>query len=432
MSDWTSNEAKEFLSIIRGEAEKVVKDFGDRQSSVYSCLAVVTAISVSGDISVRLLSSPVDGSQDFVVRNRSGSTLEVGDSVWLHYWSDYTNVYIAMRNAGDGESDLTPEDIGAQPNNAVSTNLIINGGFDVWQRGTSFTAYGYTADRWCLSYDGTGATRAISRQAFIIGQTDVPYSPTYYLRYNQSVAGSNGTWNSLLQKIESVTTLTGRTVTLSFYAKASSSVSLNTGGSLGFGTGGSATMWASGGSNFAIGTSWTKVTSVLTFPSISGKTIGANNYSSFEIGFPKNTTFTIDIANVQLNYGSVALPFVPRIFADELRLCKRYFLKSYRLEIAPGTNTNDGVMQSKAENAYSFYYSILILPAPMRTSAGTVTFYTPAGTAGYIRNSTDASNLAFTGNNFLNRSEILGELNGLNTMIAGKSYQFHYAIDDEL
>ena len=95
MSDWTSNEAREFLSIIRGEAEKVVKDLGDRQSSVYACLAVVTDIAASGDVTVRLLSSPSDGSQDFVVRNRSGSTLEVGDSVWLHYWSDYTNVAAA-------------------------------------------------------------------------------------------------------------------------------------------------------------------------------------------------------------------------------------------------------------------------------------------------------------------------------------------------
>ena len=101
MNDWTSNEAREFLSIIRGEAEKVVKDLGNRQSSIYACLAVVTDVSESGAISVRLLSSPVDGSQDFVVPNQSGSVIEVGDSVWLHYWGDYTNVYIGIRNGSD-------------------------------------------------------------------------------------------------------------------------------------------------------------------------------------------------------------------------------------------------------------------------------------------------------------------------------------------
>ena len=101
MSDWTSNEAKEFLSIIRGEAEKVVKDFGDRQSSIYACLAVVADVSEAGAISVRLLSSPDDGSQDFVVPNQSGSVLGVGDSVWLLHWGDYTNAYIGIRNGSD-------------------------------------------------------------------------------------------------------------------------------------------------------------------------------------------------------------------------------------------------------------------------------------------------------------------------------------------
>ena len=101
MSDWTASEAREFLSIIRGEAEKVAKDFGDRQSSIYACLAVVTDIDESGDISVRLLSSPADGSQDFVVPNLSGSVIEAGDSVWLHYWGDYTNAYIGIRNGSD-------------------------------------------------------------------------------------------------------------------------------------------------------------------------------------------------------------------------------------------------------------------------------------------------------------------------------------------
>ena len=322
MSDWTSNEAKEFLSIIRGEAEKVVKDFGDRQSSVYSCLAVVTAIPASGDISVRLLSSPADGSQDFVVRNRSGSTLEVGDSVWLHYWSDYTNVYIAMRNAGG--------DVLALPYDAVSSNLLINGGFDIWQRGTSF-ASGYTADRWRIDFDGTGATRNISRQAFTAGQTDVPSNPTYFLRFYQSAAGSGSTYNVIRQCVENVSLLSGAIVTLSFYAKATSPINVLSYGSQVFGTGGSAEAGVASVVH-SIGTTWTKFVHTFSFPSIAGKTIGAHNFTYFGFSLPINTTFTFNIANVQLNYGSVALPLVQRLVGDEVRLSERYAapLRVYR------------------------------------------------------------------------------------------------------
>lgn len=366
MSDWTASEAREFLSIIREEAEKAAKNFGDKQSSVYACLAVVTDVSESGSISVRLLSSPSDGSQDFVVRNRSGSTLEVGDSVWLHYWSDYTNVYIAVRNMGDTGTDITATGIGALsyaeaqtltagqktqalsnagaapalhatqhaigaadainalPYDATSSNLLINGGFDVWQRGTSFSS-GYTADRWRIDFNGIGATRAITRQAFTAGQTAVPSNPTYYLRYAQSVAGSGTTYNLLVQRIEDVSMLSGKTATLSFYAKADSARNIATQVDQTFGSGGSSTVYV-GEVAHSLTTSWQRFTRTLTFPSVSGKTIGANSFVGLYFVMPLNTTFTIDIANVQLNYGSAALPFVPRSYADELRLCQRYYL----------------------------------------------------------------------------------------------------------
>jgi len=108
MNEWTTKEAREFLEIMRGEAEKVYKEQGDKRSSVYACMAVVTDVAESGDISVRLLSSPSDGSQDFIVPNQSGSVVDVGDSVWLHYWGDYTNAYIGIRNGADS----TPENAG--------------------------------------------------------------------------------------------------------------------------------------------------------------------------------------------------------------------------------------------------------------------------------------------------------------------------------
>ena len=365
MNDWTASEALEFLSIVREEAEKVAKNFGDKQSSVYACLAVVTDITESGSISVRLLSSPSDGSQDFVVRNRSGSTLEVGDSVWLHYWSDYTNVYIAVRNMGDTEADITATGIGAlsyaeaqtltagqktqaltnvgaasvlhasqhaiggsdalnaMPYNTISSNLLINGGFLYWQRGTSFTASGYTADRWRLLL-GTGMAVSATQQAFTAGQTDVPGEPTYYAQLAISNAGSaDGMFE---QRIEDVRTSAGGTIAYCFYAKCNSTTyTAQVRAAQSFGTGGSTDVLTTA-QNITLTTSWQKFTGIFALGEVSGKTIGAGNYIAIRIVLPTTSGIkTLSIANFQVNYGGIALPFVSRGHSDELRLCKRYY-----------------------------------------------------------------------------------------------------------
>jgi len=60
-------------------------------------------------------------------------------------------------------------------------NAIINGAFDIWQRGTSFSASGYTADRW--SSDFVTGAGTISQQAFTPGAAPVTgYEGTYFLR----------------------------------------------------------------------------------------------------------------------------------------------------------------------------------------------------------------------------------------------------------
>ena len=238
--------------------------------------------------------------------------------------ADYTGLQADLAGL---QTNITAGDTAAR---AGRKNLIINGGFDVWQRGTSFTADNiYTTDRW-KSADGSGGSpaRTASQQVFALGQTDVP-DAHYYFRHDQTSGTSNGN-SSFATKIEDVTRTAGKTLTLSFYAKANASMTIGPRFIQGFGSGGSPSSSVEiTETTVTIGTSWTKHTLTVTMPSISGKTIGSDGVHTsstiLNIDFNPTGTFTFEIAQVQLELGSVATDFEHRSYGEELALCQRYF-----------------------------------------------------------------------------------------------------------
>jgi hypothetical protein len=217
-------------------------------------------------------------------------------------------------------------------------NRIINGNFDFWQRGTSFTT-GFGSDRW--NHAQVGTTHAVTRQAFTLGQTDVPNEPTYFCRTIVSSVAGAGNASQLLQPIEDVRTFAGQQVTVSFWAKVDATKNIAIELAQDFGSGGSpsAQVRAIGTTKVSIGTSWQKVTVTATVPSISGKTLGTdnNNYLALIIWFDAGSTWntstdslgqqsgTFEIAQVQIEPGSVATPFEQRPIGTELALCQRYY-----------------------------------------------------------------------------------------------------------
>jgi len=203
-------------------------------------------------------------------------------------------------------------------------NKLINGDFGVWQRALSANVPSnsntYCADRWAIQ--SQNGTAVVSRQDLTPGS--IPGLETqYFMRVVQSV----GTANTLvIQKIEDVRTLAGQTVTLSFWAKASASITLTSRLDQDFGSGGSARV-ANGGSSSTITTSWQKYTHTFNTSSIVGKTIGSANYADLFIYFPNTSTVTVDFAGIQLESGSngTAFEFIPQ--QTELALCQRYYQK---------------------------------------------------------------------------------------------------------
>ena len=218
-------------------------------------------------------------------------------------------------------------------------NAIINGNFDIWQRGTSFTGLEYTADRWLLSRNGT--THTTSRQSFTLGQTDVPGEPRFFWRcVTSSVAGA-GNFLAVLQSIEGVRTFAGQQVTVSFWAKADASKPISIELRQAFGTGGSpsAEVTAIGVTKTTLTTTWQKITATATVPSIAAKTLGSDGNDKLDliIWFDAGSNFnsrtdtlgqqsgTFDIAQVQVEPGPIATQFERRPIGMELSLCQRYY-----------------------------------------------------------------------------------------------------------
>ena len=195
-------------------------------------------------------------------------------------------------------------------------NYIINGNFDIWQRGTSFSTTGFTADRWFIT-DNVSSQRISLSPA----ETDLT-GRAYALRFNA------GTYVSY--KIEDVRTLAGKKATLSFWSRSGASKTLyNLYIRQYFGTGGSAIVDTPFSSiTFNNTTGLTKHTFTVDLPTIAGKTIGSDNTHYIEIFFnSQNDGIYTDITGVQLEEGSVATPFENRPYGLELSLCQRYYQK---------------------------------------------------------------------------------------------------------
>lgn len=208
-----------------------------------------------------------------------------------------------------------------------SHNYLINGAFDFWQRGTSFSATGYTADRWGI-IAASGQTVSVSQQTFTPGAAPVDgYEGQYFARIAWSGTPSGTFW--FTQRVEDVRTLAGQTATLSFWAKASSGTSVFVPTiEQNFGSGGSSGVTVQS-SSITLTTSWQRFSTTFSVPSISGKTIGTSSYLDVRplYGGASVNGINIDIWGVQLEDGSVATPFrrnSPNLQA-ELAACQRYY-----------------------------------------------------------------------------------------------------------
>lgn len=225
-------------------------------------------------------------------------------------------------------------------------NLIHNGRFNVQQRGTgSWTTGVYTADRWLLNLIGDTCTVSIATLADADRTTIGDENATSALQAVVTGASTAANYTQIQQRIENVRMLSGKTVTVSFYAKASAALNVGILFSQVFGTGGSTSV---NGTAQTIGltTSWVRYSATFVIASASGKTFGTANtdYTQMTVSLSSGTTNaallgvstqsgTFTFFGVQLEIGTAATTLEVRPYGPELALCQRFFQVAQPTEV---------------------------------------------------------------------------------------------------
>ena len=262
---------------------------------------------------------------------------------------------------------------GAAP---LSPNLVINGNFDIWQRGTSISvtpsALAYTADRWYCVADGTTSVTRIAT-----GQLQ---GSTYSLRSTRSTAtpGSHNL-NQLIETLH-VRSLMGKTVTFSIYLRRSAGianpVSINIYKSSTVDAGNAASWSTVATTNVPISVIPTGTTSFDWYRASVTALIpndGTANTLMLSVGtFGINNNDYFEISQAQIEVGPVFTSFHrnQENIQAELAACQRYYFRS-----TPGTVFGEYTIcyVGAATSAYAAYR----LPVTMRVEPTTLDLPSP-------------------------------------------------------
>ena len=384
-------------------------------------LSGITTLGMSGDLTV---GGTVD-SRDIAADGAILDAIEPGADI-----TDEANVTTALSGATPGVVTPTVSDSlflqDATDSNALKlatvqtivdlaggggavTNLLYNGNFNIWQRGTTFTGIvdAYGPDRWAWRDVGAGVVD-------LLRSTDVPDGLSVYSCHidvttaDASLAATD--FYGLEYRIEGFDsiplgfgTADATSVAISFWVKSTKtgihSVALQNSAVnrsyVAEYTVDVTDTWEKKSVVIAGDTSgtWLKDTGIgvaVIFALAAGTnftgTAGAWNAaddkaSTNQVNSMDNAANNFRLAQVQLEVGNIASDFATRPFTDEYRLCKRYFQKTFPLDVTPATGTGqEGTLSYRALFAGTNPYQFLMeLDTEMRLDpgGGTVTFYNP-------------------------------------------------------
>ena len=301
----------------------------------------------------------------------------------------------------DGTGDITF----SRPivgNLTAQKNIIINGDFDIWQRGTSFAAAAhrdYIADRW--SYSKVGAmVHTISRDTDVPTVAESGHLSSYSMKIDCTTVDSSmatGDICALQYRMEGYDWkyIAQQAITLSFWHKHTKTGTY----CIAIKNSGADKSWVQEYTQTTTDT-WEKATLTidaspsagtwnytngvgvfLSFTLAAGATYqgttdtwnSANNdATSSQVNACDNAANNFMLSQVQLEAGSVATDFEVKNYADELARCQRYYYDMSGVVIGTAWHAN-------------FVSNVVEFPVTMRTAptmGGSPIFNVNAGSAG--------------------------------------------------
>ena len=233
-----------------------------------------------------------------------------------------------------------------QLNDLANTNLFINGGFSVWQRGTSFNKGNeYTVDRWMYDVEGDDKGKIVRHAN---GGVQIKLISNKRFWFMQRI--------ELNQELKNI--FSNSTVTLSFYVTTSAGVKISP----------YIRVWSpSRNANIFLKSYEAKATRQLIECQITLGDLSSDDWLGIDIfRIEEDNKFTVGddlyirFENAKLELGTKATPFVPRLFGEELALCQRYY------QTVKNNVDRGGIIAIQYHNGLGYVNYNIGLPIPLR------------------------------------------------------------------
>lgn len=261
-------------------------------------------------------------------------------------------------------------------------NLLINGRFDYWQRGASFTgitnASTYTADRWLVAANPGSAN--IDAVRTVVAAESVPTETPYALQVTiNSVSGVDG-YVYLEQRVEDVRLTANRLLTLSFWARDTSGNNKSVAFSAyqQFGTTNARVPEVH---KVQMSSTWQQYHVTFFAPSLAGHTIDGTNFLYVRLWLAAGSnraditdtlglqTGVFEFTNFKLEFGNIVTPLNPRMRGQEFALCQRYFQYGPSEMVGYAQAANAVVVQTEFEPLMRATPTITLLDSSIYTES---------------------------------------------------------------